>query len=498
VPLPPEFPAGSAIDQRLLEAVRRCCEGVEAYFVGGLVRDLLLARRTADHDLVVAAEPRPIARCLAAAVGAHCFPLDEERAIWRVVGDRFQLDLERLQGGGIEADLGRRDLTINALAVPLDLGRVIDPLGGLGDLAAGRLRAASREAFRSDPLRVVRLARFACELGFKPEEETVTLAAQAAPALAGVAAERILAELVRIVGGPNPPFGMGLLQRTGADRVVLPELVAERGVQQNPYHHLDVYDHTLECLAYAAALRDGLRGKNGGWELAGAGELEAFLSSIEGVREELAQRLSGPVGDGLDRFGGICFGALLHDIAKPPTKTVGSRGWAAFPGHDLLGARMAEQIVRRLHGSRRLREYLAGLVAHHLRLGFLLHERDPLAPRTRYAYLRACGPVGVDVTLLSVADRLATRGRNHEQAIAAHLNLAAQILPYALAFEREGLPALPLAGDELARAVGIEPGPLLGELLEELRVAAYAGEVKDRAGAVAVARALLASRKRGA
>lgn len=494
---PPEFPAGLPLDRRLREALAGCCAEGEAYFVGGMVRDLLLGRPTADYDLVLAGDPRAAARCLADRLQASSFPLDRERGIWRVVGNGFQIDLERLAEGGLAADLARRDLTINAIALALEGNRLIDPHGGLADLRNGVLRAVGGGSFAADPLRVVRVARFACELGFAVEEQTAALARRAAPALAGVAPERILAELARIFSSPDPAGGFRILSRLEADRQILPELLAERGVEQNPYHHLDVYNHTLECLAYAAALRAALR-EGRSTELPGSGELEAFLAAIDDHRAALVEALSGRVAEGFDRFGALCFGALLHDVAKPLTKTAGPRGWPAFPAHDRLGARVAREVVARLRGSARLREHLGGLVAHHLRLGFLLHEEEPLAPRTRYAYLRRCEPVGLDVTLLSVADRLATRGRNHERAIADHLALAAALLPHALAYDREGPPPPPLRGDRLAQALGIEPGPLLGELLEELRAARYAGEVRDAAGAVAHARAVLARRERGA
>jgi len=132
---------------------------------------------------------------------------------------------------------------------------------------------------------------------------------------------------------------------------------------------------------------------------------------------------------------------------------------------------------------------VAALTRSHLRLGFLVHHA-PLSRRELYDYLLACAPVAVDVTLLSVADRLATRGDDAERAIEAHLRLAAEVLPAALAFEAEP-PRPPLRGDELAAALNIVPGPRLGELLAELQAAAYAGEIAGREDALALARRML-------
>jgi len=480
--------------ERLLEAARRCAGGRRAYLVGGFVRDRLLGRPSTDLDLVVEGPVAAVARCLAARARGGAFALDREREIWRVVVDGFQLDVERLVGATIEEDLARRDLTVNAIALTLEEERLVDPLGGAGDLRAGLLRAPADTAFSADPLRVMRLARFACELGFRVEPRTAELARRAAPGLAAVSVERVFYELCRVLASARAVAGVELLDRLGALAVALPELGELKGVPQTRYHHLDVYGHTLEVLAYAAAFGRALAGEplEG---LAGAEQLEAFVAKLgRGVREELARALGAPLADRLTRLEALRFGALLHDIAKPRTRAANAESGVIFPGHDREGAVLAQEILARLHASTKLRDHVAGLVAHHLQLGFLVYRPEPLSPRNRFAYLRRCEPVGVDVTVLSVADRLATRGARAQEAIARHLDLAAELLPHALAWEREGPPRLPLRGDRLAEAVGIAPGPELGWLLEELRVAQYAGELGGAAAAVARARALLASK----
>ena len=149
---------------------------------------------------------------------------------------------------------------------------------------------------------------------------------------------------------------------------------------------------------------------------------------------------------------------------------------------------LASAVLTRLRASERLREHVAALTRHHLRLGFLVHEA-PLERRAIYSYLRTCEPVEVDVTLLSVADRLATRGKVAEEAIARHLELARQLLGEALAWRAER-PRPPVRGDELARAVGLRPGRELGEILHELEVASFAGEIASREEAIERAREL--------
>jgi hypothetical protein len=154
---------------------------------------------------------------------------------------------------------------------------------------------------------------------------------------------------------------------------------------------------------------------------------------------------------------------------------------------------MVEGLCERLKTSRRLARHLQDLTLHHLRLGFLIRER-PLSRRQVYEYLRQTEPVAVDVTLLSVADRLAARGTGPvagPEMVEAHLDLAREMLAAALDWRRDGPPRSPLPGDELAAALGIEPGPELGRIIGELEAAVYAGEVSDRDEAIALARRLL-------
>jgi poly(A) polymerase len=445
-----------------------------AWLVGGAVRDRLLGRPTVDFDVTVDGRPEPIARALARATKGYAFNLSETFGGWRVVSrrHRWQVDLLALSGESLAADLAKRDFTVNAIAEQITSGEIADPHGGLADLHARRLRMVSSRAFEEDPLRTLRLARLVCELGFGPEPETEAAAARAVGGLERVAPERIFAELKRILSSERALSGLELMDSIGATTIVLPELVELQGVEQSSYHHLDVHEHTRAVLAETIALERE--------PVAVFGEQAAAVSEL----------LSEPLADELSRGQALRFGALLHDIAKPRTRAVTSEGRVTFMGHDEQGANVASDVLGRLRASERLREYVAALTRQHLRLGFLVHQM-PLSRHAIYQYLRACDPVQVDVTVLSVADRLATRGRNSEQAIARHLELARQLLAEALRW-RADPPRAPLRGDELAAALGLRPGPELGRLLRELEEAYFAGEISTREQAVQRARELLA------
>jgi putative nucleotidyltransferase with HDIG domain len=442
-----------------------------AWIVGGTVRDELLGRPLTDFDLAVSGEVEPAARAIAKAVGGPVFSLSEAFGAWRIVdGDRVY-DVSPLQGETIEEDLARRDFSVNAMARPLDGGELLDPQGGRADLESRTLRVLGQEAYRDDPLRPLRLARFAAELGFHPDPETERLTSDAAPRVAEASPERQFAELRRLVLAAGVLDGIALADRLWLLRAVLPELDALHGVEQSHYHHLDVYDHTIEVLAQALAL-EGRLGEV-------FGELEPRVRAV----------LDEPAGDELTRLGAIRFGALLHDVGKPATRGLRPDGRVTFIGHDSVGEEMVHALCRRLRTSERFARFVGGLTRHHLVLGFMVHQQ-PLSREAVFGYLDYTEPVEVEVTLLSCADRLATRGRNAGLAIEKHLALARQLMGEALDWRASGGPRPPIRGDDLARELGIEPGPELGRLMEQLRKAAFTGEATDSDQAVELARRL--------
>jgi len=452
-------------------------EADELWIVGGTVRDALLGRPVRDLDLTVRGDSQRVARKLARAVGGPVFPLSEAFGAWRAMDpDRtWTCDVTEMHGEGIDADLARRDFTVNAIAVPLDGGEPHDPQGGLQDLENKALRViggptVEESAYADDPLRPLRLARFAAELDLHPTPDTRHLTQQAAPLVRNAAAERVFQELRRIVSADRVIDGLALSDELGLTAVVLPELYALHGVEQSHFHHLDVHDHTIEVLRCHLALEHDPEGVFG--ELA----------------EPLDRLMSEPFADELTGWQALRFAALLHDCGKPATRGVRPDGRVTFIGHDKAGAEMIRDLCRRLKTSERLRELLAGVTRHHLVLGFLVHER-PLSRERIYEYLQRCQPVEVEVTLLTCADRLATRGKNAEDAIKKHLDLARELMAEALEW-RADPPEPPLRGGELAEELGIDPGPELGELLARLREARFTGEAETREEAVALARRL--------
>lgn len=458
------------------------------WLVGGAVRDAALGRPVTDLDLAVDGDPRETARALAFALDGHPFELSADHGTWRVVprNDRsWQADITRLRGASIEQDLAARDFTVGAMAVPLtaldapESSSIVDPLGGLDDLQRGLIRVASPTALLDDPLRLIRLCRLAADLELRVEPETAGLARRYASYAVEAAGERIFDELRLLISSGAPVRGIELLDEVGVLGEILPEVTAMRGVEQGPNHHLDVFDHTLEVLRQAVELTRDVGA------LLTPGRMPPDVEA-ERLCHELNSFLAEPLAAGVTRTAALRLGALFHDVGKPVTRAVRD-GFIGFPGHDRKGAEIIRGTGRRLAMSSRLTSHLSDLALHHLRLGFLIPSM-PLSARDVHAYLTDTGSVAVDVTLLTVADRLSARGSGtlaSEGMVEAHLDLAAKMTAEALRIRREGMPEPLLRGDEIATAVGIQPGPELGRLVAELEAAQYAGEVTDREQAIA-------------
>ena len=308
----------------------------------------------------------------------------------------LHLHLAEFRGPSLDADLAGRDVTVDALAV--DLGALLrgpaavhDPTGGLGDLTARRLRACGASAFSDDLLRVLRLLRLAHQLGFAIETETETLARSAAPALASVSAERVRDELTNILRMPRSAPAIRQADAWSILRVVLPEIEAMREATQSLPHRFTVWEHSLRALEAGDALLADLR-----------------LLAPHDAR--VAAALAEPMGGGLTRREVWKLAVLLHDVAKPETRSVDADGRTRFIGHDRIGADRVSAIAARLRWPGRATDVLARLVRHHLRpmhLGML----DEITRRARYRFHRDVAEEVAPLVCLTIADAAGTDGR---------------------------------------------------------------------------------------
>lgn len=466
---------------RLLTRISRFLnkEGRRAYLVGGFVRDMLRGRDTVDIDIAVDADALPVARKAADSLGGKYIPLDEENGVGRVVlpGNAWQIDFTTLPGD-IGADLARRDFTIDAMAIELgkklepviDADKLIDPFKGREDLRRGVVRAVSGNTFADDAARLLRAVRLAAELGFSINGDTDRLIRRDCKLITNVAGERVREELLRLLALPGAGPRLAYLDELGLLTALIPELDPARGVDQPRVHVWDVFDHSLQTVAAVEFLL-----REGTWKYAG----EDLLALVP-WSAELSRHFDQEISHGSTRRSLLKLAALLHDIAKPQTRTIDDDGRAHFLGHQQEGAAIAAAILERLRFSNREIKLVELLVTYHMRPTQMSQEGIPTR-RAIYRYFRDTGEAGIDLLFLCLADHLATRGPSLDLR---QWQEHAQVTAYVLArhFEEESLVTPPklVDGHDIMKIFGLSPGPEVGELLEALREAQAAGEVSTR------------------
>ncbi len=472
----------------LLERIRGLLPGgdIDAYLVGGYIRDTLLGRKTRDIDIAVGASATDVARVVAAALDGHYVLLDEAQAIARVVlveseaakEAQWHLDFSTIRGT-IEADLSRRDFTIDAMAIDLgDIGKgsppqLIDPFLGQKDLESGLIKAVSPSIFEDDPARLVRGVRLAAQYGFTIDAGTEAMMSSQSHLINQVAGERVREELCRILSVGNAAHFIFYLDRLGLLTAIIPELTFTKGVDQPREHYWDVFNHSVQSVATLERLLD----KTTGPELLVLAP--HLLPHIADFEEEISL--------GLTRAGLVKLAVLLHDIAKPQTKTLMPDGRAHFFGHPTQGAEVTGNILQRLRFSNREIKMVQKMIESHLRLWQM--GDDLPTRRAIYRYFRDTADVSIDIIFLTLADFLATQGPNLD---AAEWERHCRLMEYVLAQREEdetvAAPPKLIDGHDLMREFGLKPGPKVGETLEAVREAQGAGELSTKEEALAFAR----------
>jgi len=458
----------------LLRDVAAAVSG-DVYLVGGAVRDVLLGRRVSDWDLACTAAEE-LAQAVAAATGTRPITLRSAPLVLRVpAAELGHVDVIELPTGDVTHDLLRRDFTVNALALNLASGAIVDPVGGLADLEAGVLRGVSESVFSHDPTRILRAYRLCAELGFGIHDATRQAIRRDRSLLAHAPPQRWGREMLLLcaVEGPVAQV-LSAMDEDGVMDQVLPAWSDMRGVTQGPYHHLDVLGHTLAALGAADVLI--------------ASPEEAFALSAGGLRVALRSD---------ELRAAVRAGVLLHDVGKPSVRTVGEDGRIWFRGHEGVGAEIAEHETKRWGWPKAVREAVVRVVRLHMRLLDLARD----------AVLRGQGPTDAALRRLlrdaeaavpalyvaGAADLLAARGPATDQdlqgRILTHLDT---MLARSFQISSSGQRSRLVSGHDLMRHLGIPPGKLVGALLEAIEAAREEGRLTTAEEAIALARAILA------
>ena len=423
--------------------------GFELALVGGPVRDVFLGERLdgGDLDLTTNATPEQVLALVTdwadatwtVGIAFGTIGLRKGAAIFEVTTYRSESYSARSRkpevayGRSLEEDLSRRDFTINAMAVRLPSLEFVDPFGGLSALRDRQLRTPGRatDSFSDDPLRILRAARFTAKLGVAVAPEVRAAMTGMRGRLEIVSAERITAELTKLMLTPDPAAGIDLLVQTEVADEILPEISKLRMEVDEHHRHKDVYQHSLTVLRQAIDLepRYGLAG-------------------------DLVVRLA----------------AILHDIGKPRTRTPLPGGKVAFHHHEVVGAKMARKRLTELRFPNDVIRDVSELVALHLRFhGYGEGDWTDSAVRR---YVRDAGPLLDRLHVLTRADCTTRNMRKAERLARAYDSLEQRIAELR---EQEELDKLrpDLDGNAIMRILGIRPGPLVGEayqFLLELRI----------------------------
>jgi poly(A) polymerase len=412
--------------------------GEQIALVGGPVRDAMLGRLHNDLDFTTSARPATTERLLAGwadatwDMGRSFGTIGCRKGEWQVEittyrSDTYDPDSRKPAvdfGDTLAGDLGRRDFTVNAMAVTLPDRTFEDPYGGIVDLAHGVLRTPGtpEDSFSDDPLRMMRAARFAAQLGFTVDPSVVAAMRDMAERIEIVSAERVRDELVKLVTAPYPRRGLSLLVETGLAARVLPELPALALERDEHHRHKDVYEHTLTVLEQSM---------------------------------DLEERLPGGGPDFVSRFA-----ALMHDVGKPRTRRFQDDGTVTFHHHDVVGAKLSRKRMKALRFSNDVTEQVARLVELHLRFhGYGSGEWTDSAVRR---YVRDAGDQLDRLHVLTRADCTTRNKRKAERLRRAYDDLEARIARLA---EQEELDSLrpDLDGNEIMQVLGLGPGREVGE-----------------------------------
>jgi len=463
------------------------------WLAGGPVRDLLLGRDIHDWDFAVAEQGRALARKVANALRAAYYPLDNLRDTGRVVAtDPYthrpvMLDFAVLRGVTLEEDLRRRDFTVNAMALTLE-GALIDPTGGQADLEAKLIRIAGPTSFKDDPARLLRAIRQANTLHFHLEARTEMALRAQALSITTVTAERVRDELLDMLRAVPAAHSLHALADVGLLGHVLPEIQALQAVQQSaPHHYTNAQVHTLATLSAVEGILALLKGEahppaTDSYIPAPAWAWPLLTDTLLPFQASLLAYLSEPVNVEMPRADLLKWGALFHDAGKAETRTVDDDGRTHFYGHADTGAQATQARLKALRFPGKAITFISTLVAEHMRLA--VAHKNTLTRRAAYRFYRDTGEAGVGVVLLALADALAVWGRGLTQTRWRALLHNAGVLLKAY-FERPTEvvkpPAL-LNGHDLI-ALGLQPGPQMGRVLESLREAQAAGEVTTREAA---------------
>jgi poly(A) polymerase len=462
-----------------LSLIRNALKGSHArvFLVGGALRDYYLNRRGTDFDFAVDGGSIALARRLARRLGGVFVLLDRAAGCARVVkkmdGTLWTFDLTDWRGRSIQKDLGKRDFTINALALDIfdevcDASAIRGLIGARRDLKAGVVRMINPKVFKDDPLRLLRAFTLQATLGFGMDAKTRLQIKKDAHLISKPALERIRDEIFKILASPRAQAALSDMDKIGLLPQVIPQISVMYGVPQGGYHHLDVWRHSLEVIS----------------------QIEKIIEEM-GPNKRMKAYLFEPIGGGHTRLALLKMAALLHDIGKPETRRQEGKRMT-FYGHEHKGWRIARQVAKHLKLSVKERFFLEDAVRMHLRPGYLSNFKRP-GEKAIFRYLRDAKDEAVALAILSLADQAATRGPLTTAAKAKHhAKICHMLIERYFELKDQKLKQRLLTGHDLIKILKLKPSELFGKILSSVEESAALGKIKTKAEALVLAKSVIA------
>lgn len=434
----------------------------EIYLVGGTVRDFYIGLESTDRDIIVMdQDAREFALKLSELFQATFVPLDEENKIYRIVlPDKINyIDVTNPVGDSIEKDLMRRDLTINAIAVNIRTGELIDISGGVTDIMNKCINYVNELNFVDDPLRLLRVYRFQALYGFQLAPETINAVCKYSDLIHKPAVERINYELLKLFGGEYAHVALENMNKTWILEEIFPFVKELKQVPPNSHHHLDLFHHSIETVKQVQIL---------------------YNEAPDEVKEHLSRIDFG----GFSRLAHLKLAAFMHDIGKFSTWTI-EEGKHRFIKHDDVGSKMSVKILKDLHFSNKQIDYISSMIKYHIYPSHVMTSPQ-ITEKIMMRYVRKMDTNSIDAIILAQADRLSARGPEiTDQIVERNITSLNMLLRFYLE-ARETLKPLPklLSGNDVMQILNIKPSKRLGEIMDALHEAQISGDVITKEHAI--------------